>query len=366
MKFIFDRDEMIKEIAVAQEVIAIKNALSILSNVLLVAENDTLTIKATDTKVSLQTKIPVDIEAEGTTTIFCDKFMSILNSLPSGDVSFEQDGFKVTIKPLSKKVTFQIKSMSSDSFPVFSTTEHTAFMELPADDFKQMIAQTVFAVSNDETRFFMNGVFFEKKEDALNMVATDGRRLSFISKELCQGIPQFPSAIVPPKILSILLKRLPSEGMFSMAVTEKHIYISFGSYEFSSLLIEGQFPNYTRVIPAHQEYFFEIDKKDLTDALKRVALLAEQKSRRIYLKLSAGVLRIVSDESDIGAADEEIPCEYDGDIVSIALNYMYLEEPLKYINADRIRIEFSDPMRAITLLPSPKTDYFHIIMPMQG
>lgn len=366
MKFIFDRDEMIKEIAIAQEIIAIKNALSILSNVLLTAENDTLTIRATDTKVSFQTKIPVNVEEEGITTIFCDKFMSILNSLPSGEIEFEQNDIKVIIKPLMKKVKFQIKSMSSDSFPVFNTTEDIPFFEFPADEFKEMVAQTVFAVSNDETRFFMNGVFFEKKEDSLNLVATDGRRLAFISKNLCEGIDSFPSAIVPPKILSILMKRLPSEGLFSMAITEKNIYLKFGSYEFSSVLIDGQFPNYTRVIPSHQEFYFEIDKKDLTEALKRVALLVEQKSRRIYFKISPGVLSITSQESEMGAADEEIPCEYSGDDVSIALNYVYVEEPMKYIHAERIRIEFTEPMRAITVKPVPESDYFHIIMPMQG
>ncbi len=365
MKFTFDRDAMVKEIAIAQEIISTKNAMSILSNILLIAENNTLHIKATDIKVNFETKLPVIVDEEGSTTIFCDKFMSILSNLPSGEIEFIQNDIKVSIKPMTKKVKFDLKSMASDKFPEFSSTENVPFFDVPADQFKQMIEQTIFAISDDEQRYFMNGVFFEKQGDSLNMVATDGRRLAFISKPICQGVSDFESVIVPPKILTTVLKRAPSEGMISLAIVEKNIYIRFGNYNFSSILLDGQYPNYSRVIPEKQKFSFELEKSDLVDALKRVALLVDQKARRVYLELNSGKLVVTSQESDIGIAREEIPCQYDGDTVTMAMNYIYIDEPIKVMDCDRVRFEFTEPMRAVTLKPVPESDYFHIIMPMQ-
>ncbi len=365
MKFTFDRDAVLKEIGIAQEIISTKNALSILSNVLFIAEYNSLTIKATDIKVNFETKIPVDIEEEGTTTVFCDKFISILNTLPSGDVEFFQTDINVVIKPIAKKVRFQLKSMASDKFPEITSEQDIPWFEVPASDFKNMITQTIFAVSDDETRFFMNGVYFEKKEENLIMVATDGRRLAYVSKPLCAGVADFESAIVPPKVLNIILKRLPLEGNLSMAIINKMIYFKFGNYSFSSVLIDGQFPNYQRVIPELQEKYFQVHRKDLLDALKRVGLLVEQKSRRVYFDLSEGMLTITAQESEIGTAKEELPCRYTGEQITIALNYLYVEEPMKVIDTEYIQFEFTEYMKAITMKPDPAQDFFHIIMPMQ-
>lgn len=368
MKFTFDKDSMMKEIAIAQEIIATKNVTSILSNVLFIAEEDTLTIKATDIKVNFETRIPVEVQENGTTTVFCDKFVSILNSLPSGEIEFNQEDTTVIIKPISKKVKFTLKSMASDKFPEFASTENVPYFDIPASEFKEMITQTIFAVSDDEKRLFMNGIFFEKKGDDLVMVGTDGRRLSIIQKPLCQGVANFENAIVPPKIFNIILKRAPSEGNISVAVVDKMIFFKFGTFNFTSVLIDGQFPNYQRVIPENQESFFEVDKKDLIDALKRVSLFVEQKSHRVYFKIAPGILTITSQESELGVAKEEIPCMYDGQEFEMAFNYTYIEEPVKVINTDRLRFEFTpseNGMKAITLKSEPVADFFHIVMPMQ-
>lgn len=367
MKFTFDKDALLKELVIAQEIISTKNALSILSNVYFAAENGTLTIRATDIKVTFETQIPVDIEEEGTTTVLCDKLVNILNSLPSGDIEFKQDDITILIKPVTKKANFKLKSISSDKFPEFSSTSNagTNYFEVPALDFKKMITQTIFAISDDETRYFMNGVLFEKRDNNLVMVATDGRRLAFIKKECEASIPDFNQVIIPQKILNIILKRISNEGMMRLSIDDKKIYVNSNNYHFSSVLIEGQFPNYQRVIPETQLYNFEVQKSDLTEALRRVALLVEQNSRRIYFDLQPGTLTISSQESEIGTAKEEIPCQYEGEQVVIALNYLYVEQPLKVIDSERICFEFTEKMRAVTLRSEPAEDYFHIIMPMQ-
>jgi DNA polymerase-3 subunit beta len=372
MKFIFDRNLMIKEIAIAQEIISTRNVGSILSNVLLIASNNTLTIKATDIKVNFQTQIPIQVLEEGSTTIYCDKFMGILNSLmDANEIEFyqntngEENSITVTIKPVGKKAEFQMKSMSEEKFPDFDTADNVPYFEVSSKDIKSMISQTSFAVSEDETRFFMNGVYFEKKDSNLNLVATDGRRLSFATKNILSGINDFPSAIVHPKILNIILKHAPEEGNILMSIVDKMIFFKFGNYKFGSVLIEGNFPDYNRVIPENQLYSFQVEKSDLLSALKKVALMVDKKAGRIYFNISDGILKITSQQSDLGYADVEIPCQYAGEKFNIALNYRYVEEPLKEISSDRLKFEFTEEMKAITLRSEPAEDYFHIIMPMQ-
>ena len=363
MKFTCNRSILLKEIAIANEIIASKNVISVLSNIYMEAADDELIIKSTDNKVNFETKVPVQVMESGAVTVFGDKFFGILNSIPDGDMEFEQSGGKITIKTSVKKARFQLKYTSSENFPQFTVSEKPYF-ELPIRDFKDMILETVFAVSDDETRYFMNGVFFEKAEDKFNMVATDGRRLAFINKQ-AHSVDDFAGVIIPPKILNVIMKRAGDEGMIAISVTDKMIYIQFGSYKLSSVLIEGQFPNYRRVIPENQINSFSVNRLEMLDALKRVSLLVEQKSHRVYLGLSSGTISVFCEENEIGDAREEIPCKYDGEDVTIALNYRYIEEPFKVMKCDDIKIQFTEPKKAITITPVPEGDFFHIIMPMQ-
>lgn len=366
MKFVCDKTSLFREIAFAQEVIASKNALSIMSNVYLEAAESKLLIRATDVKIGFETSIPVGEVVPGSLTVFCDKLTGILSSLPEGDISIEQDEGRLIMRPLEKKVRFQLKSLSGEKFPELPKAENDLFFELPSREFKKMIAQTLFSVSTDETRYFMNGVFMEKSpEGALVMVSTDGRRLAYIKHDFEGSIPDFRPVIIPTKVLGIISKRLSDEGMIAVAITDKSIFFRFNNYQISSVLIEGQFPNYQKVIPQSQSSFFSVAKNDLLEALKRVSIFVEQKSNRTFFGLSSDSLILSSEESEIGAAREEIACEYSGEDTTIALNYRYIEEPLRALDADTLVVEFTEPSRAITLRPEPKGDYFHIVMPMQ-
>lgn len=366
MKFTCDKNIIVKEISVAQEIISSRNALSILSNVLLVADNNTLLIRATDLKVGFETRIPVQVEVSGSTTVFCDKFLGILKSLPDGEINFEQEGSdRLFIRPQAKKVDFQLKSIDSDKFPEIQEVSDDQYFAISQDMFNSMISQTIFAISDDETRYFMNGVYMEKADNNLIMVATDGRRLSYIKNNLENSIPDFEGIIIPPKILSLMRKLSSGEGNYSLAVSDKTIFIQFENQKLSSTLIEGQFPNYNRVIPESQEYRAVINKAAFTEALKRVSLLAEQKSRRIYFEVSPGNIILRSEESEIGIAKEEIPCDYEGPEMTLALNYIYVLDPLRVLDEDTLLVQFSDPNRAVTIKSEPEKDYFHIVMPMQ-
>jgi len=366
MKLTCSRDEILREIATAQEVISSKNSLSVLSNVLLTAGRGELKLQATDLKVGFETSLPVEVQQEGTTTAFCDKLLNILRSLPEGDVELEQsDATMLRIRPLSKKVDFQLRCIPSDKYPELARAPENLYFDFPQKDFIEMVSRTLFAVSDDETRYFMNGIYLEKKDGNLVMVATDGRRLAHISRKIPLRVDALKGVILPPKILTIVRKLASGEGTLSLALTDKNVFVRVGATHLSSNLIDGQFPDYRRVIPDNQKHKAVVEKKALEDALRRVSLLVEQKSRKVVLTLAEGTLTVVSKESELGVATEELPCEYDGPQMSLAVNCVYMSEPLREIGAEKISLEFSDVNKAITLRPLPDEGYTNIIMPMQ-
>ena len=381
MKFSFDKKSLSEALSIAQEIISIKNTGSTISNILFISKKDRIYIKATDVKTNYEAEILAQIFEEGSLFVHCNKFIEILNSLPTGEIEVFQkddeqkndenvDGNKgefitIIIKPALEKINFQMKTLPHKKFPEFSFTDDIPYFEISSKIFKEMISQTLFAVSTEEMRYFMNGVFFEKKDNDLILVATDGRRLSFISKTVANE-KDFSSVIVHPKILNIVLKYAPDEGSVFIAFVEKKFFCKFSNYKFSAALLEGQFPNYTRVIPKKQSFVFYVKKIDLKNALtKHISLMLDKKIGRIFFNVSTDVLNITSLQPDVGSVDEEIPCKFSGEPCTIAFNFNYIEEPVREINTETIAFEFTEEMKAVTLRPEPAQDYFHIIMPMQ-
>ncbi len=369
MKFSCEKDILLREISIAQEIISSRNSLSILSNVYLEVKENNLFIKATDLKVSFETDIRVEAILPGSITVFCDKLLGVLRSLPPGEVEFElKENTLLYIKPLLKKIDFQLKSIAADKYPEIKSIPKELYFNFPQKEFIDMISKTTFAVSDDETRYFMNGVFFKRSDQKLLMVATDGRRLSYISKEIDVDVKfeGMKGIIIPTKILMLGRKLLSGEGNFSIALTDKNIFLRSNKHKLSSNLIDGQFPNYERVIPEKQEYSAIIEKLNFLEALKRVSLLVEHKSNRIFLSFENDILTITSAEGEIGRATEEIPCQYKGPEVTIAVNYQYIIDPLREMEEDQVLIQFTETDKAMTIGPEPVKDFFHIVMPMQS
>jgi DNA polymerase-3 subunit beta len=366
MKFTCNKEILLKEISIAQEIISSKNAILILSNIYLEVVKDKLIVKAKDMKVNFQTEVPITVIEEGSTTVYGDKFFAIISSFPYDEIEFSQKENIIIIKPItSKKPEYKLKSIASDKFPAFPVSTEP-FFEMPIKDFREMVQQSAFAVSDDETRYFMNGVYLEKNEGKINMVATDGRRLAFIGKSADKKINDFQGVIIPPKILQTIVKRSGDEGLVYISISDKMIFINFATYQFSSVLIEGMFPNYKKVIPEEQSFSLSVRREEMLNALRRVALMVEKKSHRIYLGVSSGKMAVYSEESELGTAEDEIRCKYDGEEITIALNYRYLEEPFKIMTEEEIKIRFSSATKAINIEPVPEKDFFHIVMPMQS
>jgi DNA polymerase-3 subunit beta len=364
MKFICEKTVLLKEIGIAQEIIVSKNPISILSNIYLEAQNQSLIIKSSDVKLNFTTRVPISVAREGKISIKADTFFGILNSLPDGEVEFEMFENKMIIKPVLKKIRFQISTVPADQYPEFPNSDDVVFFDFKIKDIRSMISQTIFSVSDDESRYFMNGVYFEKNESKIIMVSTDGRRLAYIENELENPLIDFKGVIIPEKILSVVFKRSGDEGKISIAISNNHIFINFASYQFSSVLIDGQFPNYRKVIPEDNTYKAVLDRVDITNALKRVSIMVEKNTKRVYLQLKSKLVSIYTDENDIGDAIEELSCDFNGDDETIALNYNYIEEVFKAISSDRISLNFKDTGKAITIKPEPEDNFLHVIMPM--
>ncbi|MCL2293859.1 MAG: DNA polymerase III subunit beta [Spirochaetes bacterium] len=365
MKFKCSKNSILNEISITQDIISSRNALSILSNVLLDVDNNLLTIKATDLKIGFETQIPVSVEEPGSTTVFCDKLLGVLRAMPEGDIIFSVEKQKLIISSENNNIIFQLKIIEADKFPALKNVSENSYFSVPQKDFVEMVTQTSFAVSDDETRYFMNGVFLEKKENNLVMVATDGRRLSFVKKEFDSVPDNMETSIIPVKILGLIKKLATGEGEFLIAISDKTFFIKFDNNKIYSNLIEGQFPNYQRVIPEKQEQVAILSKEDFLSALKRVSVLVEQKSKRIFMKFYEGAIDIYTEETEVGDAKETLPCEYSGQDFVLVINYLYLLEPIKVMEEEDVSFKFTDPTKAVTLVPVPEQDYFHIVMPMQ-
>lgn len=362
MKFVFDKETLVDEISVAQKIIAIKNAATVLSNVYLEALDDVLMIKAADISGTFQTKITVETVENGSAIVFCDKFMSILASIPDGEAEFSLQEKDAVVKSKVAKIKYKLKCMSTDKYPDFVSVDEKSFFSVPAKDFKEMVKKTSFAVSVDIARYFMTGVLFEKKDNKLLLVATDGRRLSFSAKEV-PGLVDFTSVIVPPKVLNIVIEKLSDEGAVDIAIAEKTIFFKSGDCIFSTNLIDGQFPNYNRVIPASHTGEFVISKKEIDKALKHISVMTD-KSQKILLGVNSGVCSVSSVSEDFGEAKEEIDCQYTGEEFTFAINCKYLADFLKVALDEDIIFEFTDELKAVVLKQKSSEDDIYIIMPM--
>ena len=361
MKFVFDKETFVNEITVAQKIIATKN--NIFSNVYLEAGDNVLTIKAAGSSGTFQTKIPVETVEKGSAKVFCDKLMSILASIPDGEAEFSLQEKDAVVKSLMVKLKYKLKSMLTDLFPDFVSVDEKSFFSVPAKDFKEMVKKTSFAVSVEPARYFMTGVFFEKKDNKLVLVATDGRRLSFSAKEV-PGLVDFTSVIVPSKVLDIVIGDLSDEGSVDIAITEKNIFFKYGNRIFSANLIDDQYPNYNRVIPASHTGEFVVSKKEIDKAVKHISVMTD-KVQKILLGVNSGVCSVSTVSEEFGEAKEEIDCQYTDEEFTFAINSKYLADFLKVALDEDITFEFTDELKAVVLKQKSSEDDIYIIMPMQ-
>ena len=364
MKFVCNKNNILKELSNALDFTSQRNTLAVYANVCLVLEGNNLTIKATDQKMSYVSEMTVEGLEDGSTTVVCDKFLNIIKNLPDSNIVFEDSDDKIRINPEGTAIEFKLRTIEASAFPSLVFGDESGYFRVSQKDFSDMISQVIFSVSDDESKYAMNGALLEKDGSGLVMVGTDGRRLSYINRQIGSEIPDFPKATIPSRFLNLIKKLSVGEGDFEINVGSNSISLRFGSCTISSSLIKNDFPAYKRVIPENQSKVCIVNINTLSDALKRVSLLVENKFKKIILEFNENKLTVYCDESEVGAGREEIECKYEGESQRCAMNYTYLLSPLKVMDGEEARIEFSEPGRPFTVKSEPERDYLHVIMPM--
>ena len=368
MKFICQCQTLRQEIEYAMGFSTQKNSLSITSNVYLENSGDLLTIKATDLKMSFVSTIDVKTVVPGSTSVFCEKLVAVMKNLPEGDIEISEEGGKLTIRPIESdnNININLKTMDASKYPEIQGCSENLYFSLPQKDYIEMVDKTSFAVSEDNTRYFLTGVYMEKKDEKLTLVATDGRRLAFISRSFEQEIPSFSPVIIPVKFLQALKSISSGEGVFSLAMDGDSIFSKIGNRTISSTLISGNYPNYERVIPKNLSYTCKMRVSDLEEAISLNSVLIESKSKRIFVDLNTEGVMISGEDTDFGDSKQLIPCEYDGPTAKISFNCSLLLPTVKKIESEFLKISYNTPTAAMVFTPEPEKDYIFVLMPMQS
>lgn len=372
MKVVLNRSDFQKGISTVQSAVAAKNTMPILANVLLEAREKKLEFVATDLDMGVRCSVPAEVVEKGSITLNAKKLADIIRELPDASIDIEiDDSHKVIL--VCQKSNFKIHGLPKDDFPILPEVKKDRSFKIQALLLQEMIRKTIFAVSNDETRYVLNGVFFQVEGGKVRMVSTDGHRLSFIQKKLDSKSDDKCSVIIPTKTLNELSKVIAEtvkdeeekEKVVEIMATDNQIKFIVEGVEIVSRLIEGQFPNYEQVIPKESDKKIEASTEDLAAATRRVAILTSEKSNSIRYQAKGSKLTISSKTPDMGEAKEEIDIVYKGEEISIAYNSKYVLDVLKNVGTKEILLELTQPLSPGIIRPKGDNDYLCVIMPMR-
>ncbi len=367
MKFICLKEELQKSLSIAESIVSTKTTLPILSNVLLEAKDNKLNISSTDLEVSFKTSISSDIQIEESITIQAKKLSELIKSFDDCKLDFsldKQNTMKISAEDSNIKATFKIMGIPKDDYPKIPEFENINVFSLSQSLFRDMIDKTIFSTSTDEARYFLNGIYFEKKDDILTLVATDGKRLSKISCPIDSKLDDF-EVIVPSKVLYELMKILNSDGMCQIAITDRKAFFKVDDTEMVSNLLEGQFPNYRQVIPSESTNILTVDNMAIYDGIKRVSHMIDPRLAQIRFDLIDNSLTLYGYHPDFGEAKDEISLNYKGDDLTIAFNYNYLLDALKKIDHKEVTMMMTSNNNPVIIKGIDDEDYISVIMPMK-
>lgn len=372
MKVIVPRSELLKGVLTVQSAVAAKQTMPILANILLEAKDNRFEFVATDLDMGIRCSVPAEVVDKGSITINAKKISELCRELPDANIDIETDENNRLILVCNKS-SFRINGMPKDDFPILPEVRKEKSLKIKGSVLLEMIRKTVFAVSTDESRYVLNGVYFNMEAGRLKMVATDGHRLAYIQKKLDSKEGETKTVIIPTKTLNELSKIVSDaskgkedEAVVEITATENQIKFVAAGVEIVSRLIEGQFPNYEQVIPKESDKKVEASVSELAAATRRVSILASEKSYSVRYKLEKGSLTISTKTPDIGESKEEIGVDYaGGEDFATAFNAKYVLDVLKNVGTDKVLLELTQPLNPGIFRPKGDADYLCVIMPMR-
>lgn len=369
MQFSVGKNALLRELNLLQGIVEKKSTIPILSNVLIESVNDsTISLVATDLDVSLQTECSAEVAKGGSIVLQARKLFEIVRNLPDSEINFtREDNDWVKVVCLSSD--FRIVGQAKEHFPSTPKAEK-AGITISASLLHSLISRTVFAITQEESRYALNGALLSFGEGKLQMVSTDGHRLALaatnLDKENSGG--EAAKVIIPKKALVEIAKLTAgSDDELEFSRDENHLYFEIQNRHLTSRMLAGQFPNYDLVLPKNNDKSITLNVDKISQSIRRVALMADERSHGIKVDLSKGKLSITSQSADVGEAREVIPLDYAGEDLSIGFNAQYMLDFLGVVGTDEVLFEFKDEQSPALLRPAGEGegDYKYVVMPMR-
>ena len=366
MELVVRKNELLRELQLFQGIVERKNTIPILANVLLEAKGDEVRMLATDLEVALRSRCQASVTKGGSLTLPAKKLYEIIRALPETDVRIEED--KNGVKVAADRFDSRMQTLPREDFPSLPDVSGKARATLPRAALKEMVSKTQFAITGEDTRYFLNGAKFVLKPGSLTLVATDGHRLALVEVKHDVGVTQDVGVILPKKTLLELGKLLlEGEGDILFEAGENHLFFEVGGRVLISRMIDGQFPAYERVIPKGNDKLIEFDRERLTNAVRRVALLSNERSRAVKVEIAKGKVEVTSSSSEFGEAREQLAVEYDAAPLVISFNAQYVLDFLNVVETDVVSLSLKDEVSQAVMKPvgAEGYDYTYVIMPMR-
>jgi DNA polymerase-3 subunit beta len=366
MELVVGKNALLRELQLFQGIVERKNTIPILANVLMEAKGNEVRMLATDLEVALRSRCDASVAKGGSLTLPAKKLYEIVKALPETDVRIEED--KNGVKVAADRFDSRMQTLPREDFPTLPDASGTARATLPSAALRQMIAKTQFAITGEDTRYFLNGAKFVLKPESLTLVATDGHRLALVEVKHGVDVPQDVGVILPKKTLLELGKLLAeTDGDVVFESGENHLFFKLGDRMLISRMIDGQFPAYERVIPKGNDKHIEFDRERLTSAVRRVALLSNERSRAVKFEIDKGKVEVTSSSSEFGEAREQLPVDYAGGAMAISFNAQYVLDFLNVAETDLVSLSLKDEVSQAVMKPiaADGYDYTYVIMPMR-
>jgi DNA polymerase III subunit beta len=373
MELVVRKTDLLRELQLFQGIVERKNTIPILANVLLDAKGDEVKLLATDLEVGLRSRCAAAVAKGGSLTLPAKKLYEIIKALPETDVRIEED--KNGVKVAAERFDSRMQTLPREDFPTLPEASGTFSATLPREVLKQMVAKTQFAITGEDTRYFLNGALFILRPDSMSLVSTDGHRLALVtvSRDKTKGKGKADGAeeerVILPRKTLLELGRLLGEGDGEIHYErgENHLFFDVGGRLLISRMIDGQFPAFERVIPKSNDKRVEFDRDRLTSAVRRVALLSNERSRAVKFQIDKGKVEIASSSPEFGEAKEAVIVDYSAAPVTICFNAQYVVDFLAAVETDSVALEFKDEMSQAVMSPvgAEGYTYTYVIMPMR-
>ncbi|NQV54438.1 MAG: DNA polymerase III subunit beta [Rhodospirillales bacterium] len=371
MKIIIERGQLLKVLTHIQSIVERRNTIPILSNVKFDAADGQLGLNATDMDLDIVETIPAEVASPGSTTAPAHTLFDIVRKLPEGaQVELESSGDDGQLSILAGRSRFTLTCLPTEDFPVLSGGDLQHSFSVSAADLRNLVDRTRFAISTEETRYYLNGIYLHTANtdgvSVLRSVATDGHRLASVDIPLPDGAAGMPGVIVPRKTVTELRKLIEDvDGDVALSLSDTKIRFAFDNAVLTSKLIDGTFPDYDRVIPSDNDKVLEVDAKMLAEAVDRVSAISTEKSRAVKLSLSSGSLTLSASSPDNDTAVEELAVQYDAGDLEIGFNSRYLLDITQQIDGGSAKLVLSDAASPTLVQDTGDSSALYVLMPMR-